>query len=147
MKKIQLIFCTDFNFQIIQVLPNTSTEDAWDNANELFAEVPELGESYDVIAFDTMKEMNSYVLEQCKDNKKYTLAPEPEPEEKVFEEERQWNVPVCRIGYRHTMVAVSAHSESEAIAKAIDEAQDFGSEKDADYTTPSGAMLITDKNK
>lgn len=66
-------------------------------------------------------------------------------EEEVFDEEQQWNVPVCRIGYSHTLMAVSARSESEAIQKALDEAggEEF-SESSSEYEAPDGAHLIKD---
>jgi len=62
--------------------------------------------------------------------------------------ERQWNVPILRKSYSHTVMAVSARNEEEAIAKAIDEAGDESfSENSADYEAPDGAMEILDTNK
>ena len=63
--------------------------------------------------------------------------------EVVYQEDQEWNVPIMRTGYSHTLMAVSARSESEAIAKAIDEAggESF-SESTSEYEAPDGAMLI-----
>jgi len=56
---------------------------------------------------------------------------------------RQWNVPVMRTGYSHTLIAVSARTEEEAIEFALDAAggEDF-SEKSSEYEAPDGAHLI-----
>lgn len=56
---------------------------------------------------------------------------------------RQWNVPVMRTGYSHTLIAVSARTEQEAIDLAINEAggEDF-SEKSSEYEATDGAHLI-----
>ena len=62
--------------------------------------------------------------------------------------ERQWNVPILRTSYSHTMMAVSARNKEEAIAKAIDEAGDVSfSENSSNYEAPDGAMEILDSNK
>lgn len=63
--------------------------------------------------------------------------------EVVYEEEKEWNIPVLRTGYAHRLMAVSARSESEAIEKAIDEAggEEF-SENSSEYSAPDGAHLI-----
>jgi len=63
--------------------------------------------------------------------------------EVVYQEEQEWNVPIMRTGYSHTLIAVSARSESEAIAKAIDEAgSESFSESSSEYDAPDGAMII-----
>jgi len=145
MKKVHIIFCADYNFQVVQILPSKTLEEAWDEANEIFTEHPEIGECYDVISFDSMSDANSYILSQAMKNDKYTVTPKEEalPEETVYDEEKSWNVPVCRIGYGHHLMAVSARSESEAIEKALDEAggEEF-SESSSEYDTPDGAQLI-----
>lgn len=85
-------------------------------------------------------------LKDCDDGFCNSCGHQESPEEEeVFDEEQQWNVPVCRIGYSHTLMAVSARSESEAIEKAIDEAggESF-SESSSEYETPDGAILIKD---
>ena len=54
-----------------------------------------------------------------------------------------WNVPVCRIGYGHTLIAVSARTEEEAIAAALSAAGDEEfSENSSEYEAPDGAHLI-----
>ena len=56
---------------------------------------------------------------------------------------KDWNVPVCRIGYGHALMAVSARTEEEAIAAAIEAAGDEEfSEKTSEYTAPDGAHEI-----
>jgi len=62
--------------------------------------------------------------------------------------EKQWNVPVLRTSFSHTMMAVSARNEQEAIALAIDESGDeIFSENSANYEAPDGAMEIKNSNK
>jgi hypothetical protein len=62
---------------------------------------------------------------------------------KVLKEPVLWNVPVMRTGYGHGLIAVTARSEEEAIALALDEAggEEF-SEKSSEYTAPDGAHKI-----
>lgn len=62
---------------------------------------------------------------------------------KVLKEPVLWNVPVMRTGYGHTLIAVTARSEQEAIELALDEAggESF-SEKSSEYTAPDGAHKI-----
>ena len=56
---------------------------------------------------------------------------------------KEWNVPVMRTGYAHTLIAVSARTEQEAIELAIDEAggESF-SEKSSEYSAEDGAHEI-----
>jgi len=58
-------------------------------------------------------------------------------------EEVLWNVPVMRTGYGHTLIAVTARTEQEAIEKALDEAggEDF-SENSSEYEAPDGAHRV-----
>jgi len=86
MKKIQVIFCSDFLFQVIQVLPETSLDEAWDTANKLFEEHPEIGEAYDVMSFDTFKEMESWTIEQSLDNQKVIEQVKKLRDERVHKE-------------------------------------------------------------
>lgn len=62
---------------------------------------------------------------------------------KVLKEPVLWNVPVMRTGYGHTLIAVTARSEEEAIELALDEAggESF-SDKSSEYTAPDGAHKI-----
>jgi len=56
---------------------------------------------------------------------------------------KEWNVAILRTSYSHTMMAVLARTEEEAIEKAIDEAGDVSfSENSSDYTAPDGALEI-----
>lgn len=73
----------------------------------------------------------------------YTQVTQNLPQEAEPEEMKQWNVPVTRVGYAHTLIAVSARNEEEAIEKALDEAgSESFSEKSSDYEAPDGAHLI-----
>lgn len=59
------------------------------------------------------------------------------------EEPVLWNVPVMRTGYGHSLIAVTARSEEEAIELALEQAggEDF-SEKSSEYEAPDGAHKI-----
>ena len=56
---------------------------------------------------------------------------------------KEWNVAVLRTGYSHTMMAVKARTEQEAIDLALDEAggESF-SEKSSNYEALDGAVEI-----
>ena len=70
-------------------------------------------------------------------------AAEPAKPSAVKGENGQWTVPICRISYGHKTFVVEAHSEEEAIEKAMDEAGDWVfSEKSSEYTAPDGASRI-----
>ena len=62
-------------------------------------------------------------------------APEEEP--------KVWLVPVCRTGFGHRTIEVTARTEQEAIHLAIDAAggESF-SENDAEYSAPDGAQKL-----
>ena len=56
------------------------------------------------------------------------------------EESKIWVVPVCRTGFAHRTIEVTARNEQEAIQLAIDEAgSESFSENDAEYSAPDGA--------
>lgn len=69
-------------------------------------------------------------------------------EEVVYDEPQEWNVPISRVGYANMLIAVTARSESEAIAEAIELAgSESFSDHNADYTAPDGAHRISDDNQ
>lgn len=98
-----------------------------------------------VFELDELKQrLKDLVYQQTVDNlteeqkKQYHLI-----DAAVESEEVLWNVPVMRTGYGHTLIAVTASTEQEAINKALDEAggESF-SEKSSEYTAPDGAHRI-----
>lgn len=66
MKKISIITCADYDFQIIQIVDGDSVK-AWDIANEMFEDgtfKKHNIDHYDVFEFDTLSDLNIWVLEQ-----------------------------------------------------------------------------------
>lgn len=66
MIKVSLIFSTDFQFQIIQIVFGDSNK-AWDIANEMFSDKTlekNNIEHYDVVEFSDKNEMNKWIIEQ-----------------------------------------------------------------------------------
>jgi hypothetical protein len=56
---------------------------------------------------------------------------------------KKYRVPVCRIGYGHADIEVTARNDKEAEAKAIEKAGNhLFSENSSEYTCPDGAIEI-----
>jgi hypothetical protein len=146
-KALQLIVGIDFEqlkeqkLKLLGVQGSLKAMGVKDDVHDALTGITHLIDSLQDFAVDVMGKDENDVF-QFEDN------PDSPQGEKVYDEEQEWNVPVCRIGYGHALMAVSARSESEAIEKAIDEAGgELFSEKSSEYTAPDGAHLITDQNK
>jgi hypothetical protein len=61
---------------------------------------------------------------------------------------REWDVPVCRVGYGHNTLRVEARTAEEAKQIALEEAGNHEySEKSSEYEAPDGAIPVEDDAK
>ncbi len=71
MKNVSIIFSADYDFQIIQFV-NGDRVKAWDIANKMFEDgaLKQCGiEHYDVLEFDSILEMNIWIMEQISESR------------------------------------------------------------------------------
>lgn len=73
MNNINLVFSADYRFQVLMVLPNIDNGTAWDIINQL-AEKEVLQEEYgiehyDIVHFNSFKDMNNWIKQQVKDSR------------------------------------------------------------------------------
>jgi hypothetical protein len=121
---------------LLAVILNKNIDSAFSLAHD-FAKTesgditPEQREKLDNLS----EELLDLIMEQTLQN-----LPEALPEEGGLYE---WEVPVCRIGYSHRTIVVSAPDEEMAIERAVEEAggESF-SENISDYQAPDGAIKL-----
>jgi len=73
MKKISIIFSSDFDFQVLAICPDMDTHQAMEVANSMFenGDFKEAGiDCYDTIGFDSIQEANIWIFEQVADGRK-----------------------------------------------------------------------------
>lgn len=141
LKKINFEMLADQKLKLIGVQGALKALGVKDEVHDAITGITNLLDSLQDFAVDEMGQDEDKVF-------KFEEDPDSPQPEVVYKEEQQWNVPVMRTGYGHMLIAVSAHSESEAIEKALDEAGgEHFSENSSEYTAPDGAHRISDQNK
>lgn len=63
--KWNIIFSGDYNFAVLKTMYSTYDQ-AWNTANKLAERYEGIFEHYDVLSFDSEKEMFKYIMEQAK---------------------------------------------------------------------------------